>query len=125
MFQEALREDSDSEKKRDVIPYLLTLASKSDIVLKALTQDIEQTCKIIFKFLDTKLYFKLMFIIFYISSIEFAILYCLSIIYLILKHKFLSMGGGNRLPTQAICQLVSYSKKKNTVRPCGKSTRAY
>ncbi|CAB3244252.1 unnamed protein product [Arctia plantaginis] len=43
LFHEALREDGDSEKKREVIPYLLTLASKSDIVLKALTQDIEQT----------------------------------------------------------------------------------
>ncbi|XP_022816615.1 integrator complex subunit 5 isoform X1 [Spodoptera litura] len=43
LFHEALREDSKPEKKRDVIPYLLNLASKSDIVLKALTQDIEQT----------------------------------------------------------------------------------
>ncbi|XP_075970219.1 integrator complex subunit 5 omd isoform X2 [Anticarsia gemmatalis] len=43
LFHEAIREDSKPEKKRDVIPYLLTLASKSDIVLKALTQDIEQT----------------------------------------------------------------------------------
>ncbi|XP_026328959.1 integrator complex subunit 5-like, partial [Hyposmocoma kahamanoa] len=43
LFQEAIREDSKPEKKRDVIPYLLNLASKSDIVLKALTQDIELT----------------------------------------------------------------------------------
>ncbi|KAF9422851.1 hypothetical protein HW555_001635 [Spodoptera exigua] len=43
LFHEALRDDSKPEKKRDVIPYLLNLASKSDIVLKALTQDIEQT----------------------------------------------------------------------------------
>ncbi|XP_039749082.1 integrator complex subunit 5 [Pararge aegeria] len=43
LFQEAIREDSKVESKRDVIPYLLTLASKSDIVLKALTQDIERT----------------------------------------------------------------------------------
>ncbi|KOB73025.1 Integrator complex subunit 5, partial [Operophtera brumata] len=40
---EAIKEDAKPEKKRDVIPYLLNLASKSDIVLKALTQDIEQT----------------------------------------------------------------------------------
>lgn len=44
-LQEAIKEDAKPEKKRDVIPYLLNLASKSDIVLKALTQDIEQTCK--------------------------------------------------------------------------------
>ncbi|KAJ0180096.1 hypothetical protein K1T71_004687 [Dendrolimus kikuchii] len=43
LFHEAIREDSKPEKKRDVIPYLLNLASKSDIVLKALIQDIEQT----------------------------------------------------------------------------------
>ncbi|XP_060801009.1 integrator complex subunit 5 [Amyelois transitella] len=43
LFHEAIKEDSKIEKKRDVIPYLLNLASKSDIVLKALTQDIEQT----------------------------------------------------------------------------------
>lgn len=43
LFHEAIKEDGKIEKKRDVIPYLLTLASKSDIVLKALTQDIEQT----------------------------------------------------------------------------------
>ncbi|XP_068630390.1 integrator complex subunit 5 isoform X2 [Battus philenor] len=43
LFQEAIKEDSQADKKRDVIPYLLNLASKSDIVLKALTQDIEQT----------------------------------------------------------------------------------
>ncbi|XP_047020191.1 integrator complex subunit 5 isoform X1 [Helicoverpa zea] len=43
LFHEAIKEDSKPEKKRDVIPYLLNLASKSDIVLKALTQDIEQT----------------------------------------------------------------------------------
>ncbi|XP_053602344.1 integrator complex subunit 5 [Plodia interpunctella] len=43
LFHEAIKEDSKLEKKRDVIPYLLNLASKSDIVLKALTQDIEQT----------------------------------------------------------------------------------
>ncbi|XP_045764485.1 integrator complex subunit 5 [Maniola jurtina] len=43
LFQEAIKEDSKAESKRDVIPYLLTLASKSDIVLKALTQDIERT----------------------------------------------------------------------------------
>ncbi|XP_061378023.1 integrator complex subunit 5 isoform X2 [Danaus plexippus] len=43
LFQEAIREDGNPEKKREVIPYLLNLASKSDIVLKALTQDIENT----------------------------------------------------------------------------------
>ncbi|CAH2075039.1 unnamed protein product, partial [Iphiclides podalirius] len=43
LFQEGLKENSQAEKKRDVIPYLLNLALKSDIVLKALTQDIEQT----------------------------------------------------------------------------------
>ncbi|CAH2107656.1 unnamed protein product [Euphydryas editha] len=43
LFQEAIKEDSKADKKREVIPYLLNLASKSDIVLKALTQDIEQT----------------------------------------------------------------------------------
>ncbi|KAJ8732254.1 hypothetical protein PYW08_014984 [Mythimna loreyi] len=43
LFHEAIKEDSKPEKKRDVIPYLLNLASKSDIVLKALTQDIEKT----------------------------------------------------------------------------------
>ncbi|XP_049865690.1 integrator complex subunit 5 [Pectinophora gossypiella] len=43
LFQGAIRDDSSVDKKRDVIPYLLNLASKSDIVLKALTQDIEQT----------------------------------------------------------------------------------
>ncbi|VVD05095.1 unnamed protein product [Leptidea sinapis] len=40
---EAIKEDLKSDKKRDVIPYLLNLASKSDIVLKALIQDIEKT----------------------------------------------------------------------------------
>ncbi|XP_022125760.1 integrator complex subunit 5 [Pieris rapae] len=43
LFQEAIDEDLQSDKKRDVIPYLLNLASKSDIVLKALIQDIEDT----------------------------------------------------------------------------------
>ncbi|CAG4936851.1 unnamed protein product [Colias eurytheme] len=43
LFQEAIKEDPKSDKKRDVIPYLLNLASKSDIVLKALIQDIETT----------------------------------------------------------------------------------
>ncbi|XP_046960699.1 integrator complex subunit 5 [Vanessa cardui] len=43
LFQEAIKEDSKADKKRDVIPYLLNLASKSDIVLKALTQDIALT----------------------------------------------------------------------------------
>ncbi|XP_072940558.1 integrator complex subunit 5 isoform X2 [Epargyreus clarus] len=43
LFHEAIREDSVAEKKRDVIPYLLNLASKSDIVLKALIQDIDNT----------------------------------------------------------------------------------
>ncbi|CAG9785264.1 unnamed protein product [Diatraea saccharalis] len=43
MFHEAIKEDSKPEKRREVIPYLLNLASKSDIVLKALTQDIEVT----------------------------------------------------------------------------------
>ncbi|XP_050676730.1 integrator complex subunit 5 isoform X2 [Leptidea sinapis] len=43
LFQEAIKEDLKSDKKRDVIPYLLNLASKSDIVLKALIQDIEKT----------------------------------------------------------------------------------
>ncbi|KAL4704073.1 hypothetical protein ACJJTC_004419 [Scirpophaga incertulas] len=43
LFNEAIKEDSTPEKKRDVIPYLLNLASKSDIVLKALIQDIELT----------------------------------------------------------------------------------
>ncbi|XP_045534230.1 integrator complex subunit 5 [Papilio machaon] len=43
LFQEAIKEDGQPDKKREVIPYLLNLASKSDIVLKALTQDIENT----------------------------------------------------------------------------------
>ncbi|CAK1553432.1 unnamed protein product [Leptosia nina] len=43
LFQDAIKEDPKSDKKRDVIPYLLNLASKSDIVLKALIQDIENT----------------------------------------------------------------------------------
>ncbi|CAK1603882.1 unnamed protein product [Parnassius mnemosyne] len=43
LFQEAIKVDSQADKKREVIPYLLNLASKSDIVLKALTQDIENT----------------------------------------------------------------------------------
>ncbi|CAH0727969.1 unnamed protein product, partial [Brenthis ino] len=43
LFQDAIKEDNKTDKKREVIPYLLNLASKSDIVLKALTQDIEQT----------------------------------------------------------------------------------
>ncbi|XP_059048319.1 LOW QUALITY PROTEIN: integrator complex subunit 5 [Achroia grisella] len=43
LFNDAIKEDSRPEKKRDVIPYLLNLASKSDVVLKALTQDIEET----------------------------------------------------------------------------------
>ncbi|XP_028161346.1 integrator complex subunit 5 isoform X1 [Ostrinia furnacalis] len=43
LFHEAIKEDSKIDKKRDVIPYLLNLASKSDIVLKALTQDIALT----------------------------------------------------------------------------------
>ncbi|RVE46614.1 hypothetical protein evm_008747 [Chilo suppressalis] len=43
MFHEAIKDDSKLEKRREVIPYLLNLASKSDVVLKALTQDIELT----------------------------------------------------------------------------------
>lgn len=43
LFHDVIREDSMPESKRDVIPYLLNLASKSDVVLKAFTQDIEQT----------------------------------------------------------------------------------
>ncbi|XP_063621072.1 integrator complex subunit 5 isoform X1 [Cydia splendana] len=43
LFQEAISLKGDSEKQRDVIPYLLNLAAKSDIVLKAITQDIKQT----------------------------------------------------------------------------------
>ncbi|XP_013134455.1 PREDICTED: uncharacterized protein LOC106100217 [Papilio polytes] len=43
LFQEAIKEDGQPDKKREVIPYLLNLASKSDIVLKALIQDIENT----------------------------------------------------------------------------------
>ncbi|XP_041976099.1 integrator complex subunit 5 [Aricia agestis] len=43
LFHDAISDKSHADKKRDVIPYLLNLASKSDIVLKALTQDVEQT----------------------------------------------------------------------------------
>ncbi|GBP46916.1 Integrator complex subunit 5 [Eumeta japonica] len=42
MFHEALKDDNKMDKKRDIIPYLLSLASKSDTVLKALTQNIEE-----------------------------------------------------------------------------------
>lgn len=42
LFYEAIQEDSKSERKKDIIPYLLELAAKSDIVLNALTQDIEE-----------------------------------------------------------------------------------
>ncbi|XP_048484876.1 integrator complex subunit 5 [Plutella xylostella] len=43
LFHEAISTDSKPDKRRDVIPYLLNLASKSDIVLKALIQDIDKT----------------------------------------------------------------------------------
>ncbi|KAI8428687.1 hypothetical protein MSG28_007403 [Choristoneura fumiferana] len=39
----AIALNGNTDKQRDVIPYLLNLASKSDIVLKAMTQDIKQT----------------------------------------------------------------------------------
>ncbi|KAI8428682.1 hypothetical protein MSG28_007403 [Choristoneura fumiferana] len=43
LFTEAIALNGNTDKQRDVIPYLLNLASKSDIVLKAMTQDIKQT----------------------------------------------------------------------------------
>lgn len=35
------------DKKKDIIPYLLNLAAKSDAVLKGLTQDIQEICEYI------------------------------------------------------------------------------